>query len=225
MADVYGLIPAAGRGERLGLKVPKQLHELAGRPMLDWTLERLRRAGVVDLTVALPGEHLERAASLLPASPTVRLLAGGSSRQESVRRCLAACPARARDIVMVHDGARALVSPEDVAATLRAARRADGAVLGRPISDTLKEVAGEEVQRTLSREGLFRAETPQAFRRSVLEQAFERAAAEGFEGTDDASLVERLGGMRIAAVRARWPNPKITWEADLRLAECLLASS
>jgi 2-C-methyl-D-erythritol 4-phosphate cytidylyltransferase len=112
-----------------------------------------------------------------------------------------------------------------VEATIEAAQREGGAVLGRPVSDTLKRIEEGAVVRTVDRRGLFRAETPQVFRRGILERAVELSRREGFQGTDEATLVERLPGARIVAVNAVHPNPKLTVPGDLPLIESLLQSA
>jgi 2-C-methyl-D-erythritol 4-phosphate cytidylyltransferase len=221
----HALIPAAGRGERYGGRRPKQLQEIGGRTLVAWAVERLRRAGVAHFVVALPDSELAAGAGPLGLDEGVVTVAGGRSRQESVARCLAACQAGAEELVLVHDAARAAIDPADVRAVVAACRRADGAVLGRPVTDTLKRLDGEQIAATEERRGLFRAETPQAFRRQVLETALAQAAADGFVGTDESSLVERLPGVRIVAVTASRPNPKLTWEGDRELMAALLLSS
>jgi len=123
---------------------------------------------------------------------------------------------------VVHDGARPAVALDDIAATLEAARHADGAVLGRQLADTLKRLEGERIETTVDRHGLFRAETPQIFRRAIFARALAAAARDHFEGTDESSLVERLPGARILAVVAQHPNPKLTEPADRGLLERLL---
>lgn len=222
MRRVHALVPAAGRGRRFGDGRPKQLFEVLGRPVLAWALDGLLREGC-SVTVALPADLLAAAAASLGALPGVAWVVGGTSRQQSVAAALAACPAAAEDWILVHDGARPALHPEDLAACLAAAESADGAVLGRPVADTLKLVEGGLVQGTVDRSFLFRAETPQVFRRHLLERALDAALAEAFVGTDEASLVERLPGVRIAAVAARHPNPKLTTPADLPLIEALVA--
>ena len=112
---------------------------------------------------------------------------------------------------------------EDLRRVVEAAASADGAVLGRMVSDTLKEVEDGWVVRTIQRTHLFRAETPQVFRRALLDQALERSREEGFVGTDEASVVERLQGVKIRALEAIGPNPKLTVAADLPLIETLLS--
>ena len=226
---VHALLAAGGRGLRLGGDPPKQLLEVAGRPLLLWAIERLRAAGIERFVVALPADLLPAAERALAGAAGVELTMGGGTRQDSVERALAASATGPEDLVLVHDAARAAVHPEDVAAVIAAASapegRPEGAVLGRPVTDTLKRIEAGRVAATVAREGLFRAETPQVFRRSVLQGAYERAHADAFHGTDECSLVERLPGARIAAVAARHPNPKLTYAADLRWIELLLRAS
>lgn len=221
---VHFLVPAAGSGSRFGGEVPKQFSSLAGRPLLAWTLDRLVQCGAASVRVAVPPEIVSSPPAWLLVHPGVRLVAGGSTRQASVALALAECPAAANDLVAVHDGARPAIAPEDVAAVCRAAAEPaiDGAVLGRPLADTLKRLADGRIVATLERAGLFRAETPQVFRRSILARALAAAAESRFVGTDEAALVERLPQARIVAVVASRPNPKVTTPADLAVAERLL---
>lgn len=216
------LVPAAGLGERYGGPGPKQFLELAGRPLLAWTLDRLRAAGVENLIVAVPPGLVGEAERVLGSASWLRFVAGGTTRQASVEACLQAERGAPEDLLLVHDGARPLVSPEDIQATVRAASTADGAVLGRPVRDTLKRVEEGLIFGTEDRTGRFRAETPQVFRRRVLEDAFDLAGQQGFLGTDESSLVERLPNSRIVAVTATRPNPKLTDGADAEVVETLL---
>lgn len=220
-AHVAALVPAAGSGSRFGGGVAKQFLDIGGRPLLAWTIERLLRAGVDQLTAALPAGEVERAREM-GLDDRVRIVAGGNTRQESVARCLEASSGGESDLVLVHDGARPAVDPADVRAVIAAAAAADGAVLGRSLGDTLKRVRSSMVVGTVSREGLFRAETPQIFRRGVLARALQAARRDVFEGTDESALVERLEGVRIVAVEAAAPNPKLTTRADLALVRALL---
>lgn len=222
-ARVHAVVPAAGRGLRFGGTLSKQFESIAGRPLLAWTVERLLAAGVDSVTVALPGDVALAPPDWLRDS-RVRTVAGGDSRQESVTAALAASPASGDDLVAVHDGARPALAVADLVAVCQAALSADGAVLGRLASDTLKLLEQGRIVGTMDRSRVFRAETPQVFRRTVLEQAIEAALAVGFSGTDEASLVERLPGVRILAVEAGAPNPKLTTPADLPLVRALLDS-
>lgn len=232
---VIALVPAAGRGERYGAgAVPKQFQLLAGRPLLAWTLERLAAAGVDRLVVAIPAdwrpwvdEHLGGLALGCDAdgAPNTPLfVVGGDTRQASVERCLAAVPGADDDLVLVHDGARAVTAAADVRATVAAAAEFGAAILGRAVHDTLKRLEGAWLGETVPRDGLFRAETPQVFRRHLLTAGYAAAAAAGVVATDEAGVVERLPGVRIRAVAASAPNPKLTRPADALLITALLAA-
>lgn len=221
---VHGLVPAAGSGQRFGGDTPKQFIEIAGRPLLAWTVERLVAAGVTSLTIAVPAEQIDLARAIVD-DERVLFVAGADTRQGSVQVCLAGCPADPDELVLVHDGARPAVASDDVAACIAAVGTHDGAVLGRSVSDTLKLVTGGEIQSTVDRSFLFRAETPQVFPRELLERALTEGDAAGFVGTDEASAVERLPGVRLAAVEARHPNPKLTNPSDLALVRSLLVGS
>ncbi len=219
----HALVPAAGRGTRYGGARPKQFRSLAGRPLLAHAVERLLAAGAASVVVALPEGELEAAERELAGDPRLRFVVGGPTRQASVGRALAASPAAAADLIAVHDGARPALAAPDLEAVVRAAS-AGAAVLGRPVTDTIKRVEGGRILATLDRAALFRAETPQVFRRDLLEQALLAAERDGFVGTDEAALVERLGGIEIRAVVASKPNPKVTLPEDLAEAARLLGA-
>lgn len=220
----HALVPAAGSGERFGGGEPKQFRQVAGRAVLAWAIERLLDAGALSVTVAVPAGAIDRARELVDDA-RVLCAVGGADRQASVEICLAACPADPEEWVAVHDGARPAVMPADVRACVEAAQGADGAVLGRPVADTLKLVAAGEIQSTVDRSFLFRAETPQLFSHELLARALEEAKFAGFVGTDEASVVEQLPGVRLAAVTAGHPNPKLTSPGDLVLIAALLQES
>lgn len=216
----HAVVPAAGMGDRFG--GAKQFAPVAGRPLLAWSIDRLLAAGATSVVVVLPAADVATAPQRLTSDARVTYAAGGATRQASVAAGLAASPAGAGDMVAVHDGARAAVDPLDVRAVVAAAKDGGGAVLGRPLVDTIKQVAGDRIVRTVERELLRRAETPQVFRRELLEQALAAADADGFVGTDEASLIERLGGVVVRLVMARRPNPKVTWLHDLESVARLL---
>ena len=220
---VHAVVPAAGRGLRFGGTLSKQFESIAGRPLLAWTVERLLAAGVDSVTVALPADIAAAPPNWL-RDPRVHSVPGGDSRQDSVTAALAASPAERQDLVLVHDGARPALDPADLLAVCQAALSADGAVLGRGASDTLKLLEQGVIVGTVDRSRVFRAETPQVFRRELLERAIESALEVGFTGTDEASLVERLPGARVLAVEAVSPNPKLTTPADLPWVRALLES-
>ncbi len=218
------LIVAAGRGERLGANEPKALIEVAGRSMLDWCLAAIRQVPAIGaVVVALPPERLDAA----PAG--VIAVAGGESRSESVRLALAAAPDD--ETVVVHDAARALTEPALFAAAISVLERsgADAVIAAVPVTDTVKEVAVQDagavapaVERTLERSRLWAVQTPQVFRRAALQRALSVPPEVLAAATDDASLVERQGGI-VRIVPAPRENLKITTPLDLRLAELLLA--
>jgi 2-C-methyl-D-erythritol 4-phosphate cytidylyltransferase len=207
------LVVAAGRGERLGTPVPKAFVMLAGRPMVEWSIAALREVAAIEqIVVALPP------GAEAPAG-TVGV-AGGVERSHSVRAALAAAPADASEVV-VHDAARPLVSSALVSACLEALADADAAIAAAPVTDTIKECADGRVERTLDRSRLWAVQTPQAFRRDALERALAQPDAVVGAATDDAALVEGLGGV-VRVVSAPPENLKVTTPLDLRVAELLL---
>lgn len=217
------IIVAAGRGSRMGTKTPKQFLELAGEPVLVHTLRRVAACPDIDrILVALPPEEMGFFSSLLErAVPSVGIVAGGGHRQESVFNALQAIDRLRTDIVVVHDGVRPLVTDGDFSRVIARAREAGAAILATPVRDTIKEVEGDRIVRTLDRRRLYLAQTPQAFRAEILIEAHERARREGIMATDDAALVERCGHP-VVVVEGSPDNIKITWPEDLLLAEALL---
>jgi 2-C-methyl-D-erythritol 4-phosphate cytidylyltransferase len=211
------LIVAAGRGERLGAPRAKALVELAGRPLVQWSIDALRQVdGIGEIVLALPP------GTEAPAG--VRAVDGGAARSDSVRRALAA--AGEGDPVLVHDAARPLLTArlaEEVIAALQSDRGADGAIAAAPVTDTVKRVDAEgAVRETLARGELWAVQTPQVFRRAALERALDVSPELLAAATDDASLVERAGG-RVIVVSCSPENLKVTTPLDLELAEMLLA--
>ena len=206
------LLVAAGSGERLGADRPKAFVVLAGRPMLEWSVEALRAAGIEEIVVALPPGEAP------PAGCAG--VAGGATRSESVRSALRAAPPA--EHVVVHDAARPLVTARHVRDALEALADADAAIAAAPVTDTVKE-AGEDrrVTRTLDRSCLWAIQTPQAFRRAALERALDVDPATLARATDDAWLVERAGGT-VRVVESTPENFKVTTPHDLRVAELLL---
>ncbi len=219
------VVPAAGRGERLGGAIPKSLMRLGGRPLVQYALEALQGAAEVEaVAVAVPADSigafrdLARSAGL---SKVIAVVPGGTDRQASVAAGLQALPP-GPDLVLVHDGARPFLSRRLISLVIAAAARDGSATAALPVSETVKRGADGWVQETLDRATLHRIQTPQAFRRALLEQAHEAAARDGFRGTDDAVLVERLGSP-IRLVPGDPANIKITVPEDLALAETLLS--
>jgi len=225
------IVPAAGRGERLGPGTPKALRDLGGQPLLVHAVRALSIARAVGLVVvAAPQAELAAVRSLLsPAVGDTELLvvAGGRTRQESVSLALAVLPADV-DVVLVHDAARPL-APAELADAVSAAVRAgaDAVVPGIPVADTVKQVdTAGRVERTLDRSRLRAVQTPQGFAREVLvaahRAAADAAADESEAATDDAGLVERIGGT-VLVVGGSEEAFKVTRPIDLVLAEAVLA--
>jgi 2-C-methyl-D-erythritol 4-phosphate cytidylyltransferase len=207
------LLVAAGSGERLGAGRPKAFVVLAGRPMLAWSLDAIRAAGIDDIVVALPAGR--------QAPEGCVGVAGGATRSASVRAALTAAPRH--EAVVVHDAARPLVTPEHFRAALAALADADCAIAAAPMTDTVKEAGPDRrVTATLDRTRLWAIQTPQAFRRAALERALDVPADVLAQATDDAWLVERAGGT-VRVVESTPANFKVTTPHDLRLADHLLA--
>lgn len=207
--------------------MPKALIPLAGAPLLVWSLRSLASSSrVAAIVVAAPPGHLgETEAAVRTHGVAASVIAGGASRSESVAAGLEAIPVES-EVVLVHDAARPLLSPELVDAVLAAIDGADGAIAARPVADTLKRADGSAppvIAATVDRAGLWAAETPQAFWTAALRDAVAAAHVERrlADATDCASLVEAVGG-RVRLVPSAGPNLKVTTPADLALAEGLL---
>jgi 2-C-methyl-D-erythritol 4-phosphate cytidylyltransferase len=232
---VHLLIAAAGSGRRMGAPGNKLLLPVAGKPVLAWTLEAALACPAI-LWVGVIGQPVDAAAiaalvaearAARAGAVPVQWILGGETRQESVKLGLAALPAAA-ELVLIHDGARALVEPgllEACGEALRAAAAAGaGVIAATPVTDTIKEVneAGT-ITATPERQRLWAAQTPQAFAVAQLRQAHERARAEGWSVTDDAALYERLG-WPVQVLEAPPSNIKLTTRFDLTVAEAVLAA-
>lgn len=219
------IIPAAGSGQRLGIGVPKALADLAGKPLIRRTLQRLATAAEFAETVVLaPAADLANFTAALGVPPStlggVRVLAGGATRQESVAVGVAAV-SPAIQTVCVHDAARPLIAPETVRAVLDAARSGFAVTAASRPTDSVREEREDGRSAALDRKRLWLVETPQAFSRAVLLEAHRRAAGTGSVYTDDASLVEATG-QQIRIVETVGRNLKVTLAADLAFAADLL---
>ncbi len=191
---------------------------MAGRPLIEWSLDVLLDAGCSPVVLVVPERNLDEARALFGQRESLVITAGGETRQDSVASGLEEVSS---DVVVVHDGARPFISVGLVQAVIEAATEADGAIAAMPLDETLKRSVGDRIEATVDREDMWRAQTPQAFRTEVLREAHEKARAEGFIGTDDASLVERYGGT-VKLVNGGRSNIKVTYPEDFALAEALV---
>ncbi len=213
------LLMAAGSGSRFGAPQPKQYSILAGRPVIRHAAEALLREGGVDalLPICAP-DMMATVTAALEGLPCLVPVAGGATRQASVRAGLEALAGDPPSVVLVHDAARPVVPAGTVAALMAALEDHPGAIPAQPVSDTLKRGDGGLILETVPRAGLFRAQTPQAFRFELLLAAHRGAAA---EATDDAQLLE-AAGMAVVLVPGHESNVKITWPEDLARMEAAL---
>jgi len=239
--QVFVIIPAAGLGTRMtpgsagkGKKPSpsKQFTELDGVPILIHTLRKFAACTeIAEICVALRREEIDNFQASLQKdgkdilAKRVQLVEGGEHRQQSVANALAAIHAADDDVILVHDAVRPFVTQGIIKEVIAAAQKYGAAIAGMPAVDTVKQVdrtaEGAVITATLPRERVVMAQTPQGFRYGLIKKVFDEAAADGFMGTDDASLVER-SGHEVAVVMGSPQNIKITTPADLELAEFFL---
>ena len=227
--QVFVIVPAAGLGTRMAGPQPKQFLALDGDPILIHSLRAF--AGVPRVTsiyVAVRKPEIERAQAQVAEygfADRVSVVEGGEKRQESVGHALAALPAQPDDIVLVHDAVRPLIDAATIERIIDAVAEFGAAIVGVPAVDTIKQVErtahGAIIISTIPREFIVQAQTPQGFRYGLLKSAFTDASADGFMGTDEASLVERAG-QPVHVVAGSPVNLKITQPGDLELAEFYL---
>ena len=225
-ARIWAVIPAAGRGTRFGGDIPKQYLEAAGKPLIAHALDALLSHGRIDgVVIALAADDTRWPGWTSLHGKPVLHCTGGGERADSVLAALHALPAELTGdaLVLVHDAARPNLRASDVDRLVDAASNCeDGAILAAPVRDTLKRAgADSRIAATEQRERLWRALTPQAFRRASLTAALERARADGVVVTDEAMAMERMGA-RPMLVEGREDNIKVTTPADLMLVEFLL---
>jgi 2-C-methyl-D-erythritol 4-phosphate cytidylyltransferase len=223
------LIPAAGRGQRMGLDHEKQFLPLEGKPLLAHTLARFEETPDIDRIVVIvpPGREtfcFKEIVEPWGLRKITHIVAGGETRQRSVKAGFC-CLDEDVEVVVIHDGARPFVTSRLIRAAIETAKKDGTAVTAIPESDTLKRVSGEgTVLETLDRRNLWRAQTPQAFRRPILQHALTYAAVHNLDTTDEASLVEGLSWPVRIIPGSIW-NFKITSPDDLVLAKLLLCQN
>ena len=223
---VTAIIVAAGKSERMGTGADKAFLNLGPRPVVAWSLLAFERCPDIDqIVLVVRKEQLVAAKALVwmfGISKLLAVVAGGAKRQDSVMNGLKALDIDAR-VVVVHDGARPCVTPETITETVKLARRAGAAVVGRHIWDTVKYVEkGTQVTRTEDRSKLWAVQTPQAFDVKLLKRAYANVIEKKVEVTDDASAVELLGEP-VKIYECDKPNLKITTVEDLRLAAAIVS--
>ena len=204
---------------RVGADTPKQFLDLAGRPMLQWSIEAVTNAHITDIVVVVPENWRDAAETLL--GPDARVVAGGATRQDSVRLGLEHVSAPR---VVVHDAARPFAPPGVFTAVTDALEGTDAVVPGLQMQETVKIVRDGFVVQTLQREEVWNIQTPQAFWTDRLREAHERAVADGIKGTDDAQLIEHYGG-RVTVVGGHQDAFKVTTAADIDRADLLAERS
>jgi 2-C-methyl-D-erythritol 4-phosphate cytidylyltransferase len=231
--QVFVILPAAGLGTRMAGPQPKQFLALDGVPILVHSLRAFAAVPrVTAMYVAVRKPEMERVEAQVAefgfagrVRVPVRVVEGGDKRQESVANALNALPAEPDDIVLVHDAVRPLIDVATIDRTIDAVAEFGAAIVGLPAVDTIKQVErtahGALITSTIPREYVVLAQTPQGFRYGLLQQAFAEATADGFVGTDEASVVERAGNP-VAVVHGSQVNLKITQQGDLELAEFYL---
>jgi len=222
----WAIIAAAGIGKRMGGSTPKQYLELGGRPIICYTLDSFMDASSIESVVIVvePGREEEFRNDILKAfkyPAKWKVVGGGGVRQQSVANGLKEVPAEC-DVVVVHDGVRPFIYPAVIDESARLAAEAKACIVATPIKETIKSVdAHGMVDFTVDRSVLWGAKTPQAFRRDLLDEAMRKAEEDNFFGTDEASLVERLG-VSVRIIEGDDRNIKITTPSDLKVAEAIL---
>lgn len=218
------IILAAGEGARFGADRPKQFAMALGKPILWYALAAFQSASSIDdIVLVAPQEELEYAREAFlsnsPLDKIGKVIAGGSTRSDSARLGLAAIPI-STEIIAIHDGARPTVAPSDINRVVKTARAERAAILASPVTSTLKRAAAKYIINTVEREGLYLAETPQAFRADLIREAYQKLG-EDSSPTDDAQLVEALG-FKVCIVESEFLNIKVTTKKDIALVEAIL---
>lgn len=221
------VIPAAGSGVRLGSEIPKPFIEIRGKTILEHTLLKFTAAeGLIQIIVATSGEYISTVEKIFDAltaqSISLKVVEGSRERQLSISNALPHISEEA-ELVAIHDAVRPFVTVDDIEKCCDVAADFGGAVLGVPAKDTIKMIEGNQViKSTPDRNHLWQAQTPQVFQKKLIMEAYKSAQQNNYLGTDDASLVERIGG-KIKMVEGARENLKITYPIDLKIAELLLS--
>lgn len=222
---ITAIIVAAGKSKRVQGKIPKQFIEIGGKPVLSHTLTKFEECKDIDrILLVVPEDWLTYCSAEVVDKygfkKINKVISGGEKRQDSVYRGLLAVP-NDTSIVVIHDGVRPLISVSHIAESIKSCQECKAVILAVPVKETVKRIEDGSVVTTLNRERLWSAQTPQTFDYKTLLNAYEKAELDGFVGTDDASLVERMGtGVKI--LKGDYDNIKITTQQDLLLVEQIL---
>lgn len=222
----YCIIVAAGKSRRMNSTVSKQFIFIGGKPILAYTIDAFEKSSLIDKIVLVINEaEIEKCKKIIVNKynykKLIKIVPGGKERQNSVFNGLKVLPSET-NLVAIHDGARFLITPDIIDRAVRDAYDSNGVIVAMPIQDTIKETNSNKIiSKTFNRDRLWAAQTPQVFPYSIIMKAHEKAREDNFLGTDDASLVERLG-YEVDIVRGSVENIKITTNFDLILAEIIL---
>lgn len=226
MKKNYCIIVAAGKSRRMNSAVSKQFIFIGGKPILAHTIDAFEKSSLIDkIVLVINGAEIEKCKKIIVNKynykKLMKIVPGGKERQNSVFNGLKALPSET-NLVAIHDGARFLITPDIIDRAVRDAYDSNGVIVAMPIQDTIKETNSNKIiSKTFNRNRLWAAQTPQVFPYSIIMKAHEKAREDNFLGTDDASLVERLG-YEVDIVRGSVENIKITTNFDLILAEIIL---
>ena len=223
---ITAIVVAAGAGKRMKSNTSKPFLSLAGKPLLVWTLANIASSKVDGIMVVAGAKEINRVTSLISDYSIEKVKAvvrGGEQRQDSVANALQSLPENT-EIVAIHDGGRPLIKPDLINKFLDELDDFDGVIPAVVPTDTIKQATGGFVEKTLNRQDLRAAQTPQIFKRKPLFESYLKATEEGFYGTDDASLLEKYG-YKVKITEGSYDNIKVTTPADLALAEVLLSEN
>lgn len=222
---VTAIIVAAGKSKRIQGKIPKQFIEIGGKPLLSHTLEKFEECeDIGEILLVVPEDWLTYCTAEITDKygfkKINKVISGGEKRQDSVYKGLLAI-LNDTSIVVIHDGVRPLVKVSHITESIKLCQKCKAVILAVPVKETVKRIEDGSVVTTLNRERLWIAQTPQTFDYKILLDAYEKAKLDGFVGTDDASLVERMG-IEVKILEGDYDNIKITTQGDLLLADRIL---
>lgn len=220
----YAIIVAAGKGSRSGLNMPKQFFEVDGKPVLSYTIDKFRHTSIFNkIITVLPEENYDYWSAYTRnfySDENVLFIKGGSTRTISVYNALSTLDyANENDIVCIHDGVRPFVTDEIIHDSISTAKKYGSALTAVPITDTVKYVENNTVKKTLDRNNIFAAQTPQTFKFGIIRNAYEKAISKSMEFTDDCSVAE-YAGVNITVINGSKKNIKLTLPEDFERLQC-----